>query len=108
MLNFGLYLGPAAAALLMALWVSILARQDLLGEEAGRLFLYAIGLVLTFNLGRDITLLVLYPFWFGYALLLFLKAIFPAPAPPPQPPPPEDEGHPVLRLRLAKVGQHSS
>jgi hypothetical protein len=31
--------------------------------------LYAIGLVLTFNMGRDITLLVIYPFVFGWLLL---------------------------------------
>jgi hypothetical protein len=71
--NFGQILGPVAAALLMAGWVAILARQDLLGAESGRLFLFALGLVLTFNMGRDITLLVTYPFWFGYLLLLIAK-----------------------------------
>jgi hypothetical protein len=71
--NFGQFLGPVAAALLMALWVAILARQDLLAAETGRLFLYAIGLFLTFNMGRDITLLVIYPFCFGYLLLLTSK-----------------------------------
>jgi hypothetical protein len=71
--NFGVFLGPITAALLMSLWAAILARQDLLANEAGRLFLYAIGLFLTFNLGRDITLLVTYPFVFGYLLLLLGK-----------------------------------
>jgi hypothetical protein len=78
--NFGGILGPVAAALLMALWVSILARQDLLGAEPGRLFLYVLGLVLTFNMGRDITLLVLYPFCFGYLLLLAAKILHPSPS----------------------------
>lgn len=64
--NFGRIFGPAAAALLMSLWVAVLARQDLLGDNPARLILYACGLILTFNLGRDITLLVLYPFVFGW------------------------------------------
>ena len=67
--NFGRILGPIAAALLMAIWVAVLARQDLMGNDIGHLLLYAIGLVLTFNMGRDITLLVLYPFVFGWLLL---------------------------------------
>ena len=67
--NFGRFFGPLAAAFLMALWVAMLARQDLLGDDPGRLLLYACGLILTFNLGRDITLLVLYPFFFGLILL---------------------------------------
>jgi hypothetical protein len=66
--NFGEFFGPIAAALLMAVWVAVLARQDLLGFETPRLLLYALGIVLTFNMGRDITLLVIYPFIFGYIL----------------------------------------
>lgn len=67
--NFGPIVGPIAAAMLMAIWVSVLARQDLMGHDIGHLLLYAIGLVLTFNMGRDITLLVIYPFVFGWLLL---------------------------------------
>jgi hypothetical protein len=67
--NFGPILGPIAAALIMACWVAVLARQDLMGHDIGHLLLYAIGLVLTFNMGRDITLLVIYPFVFGWLLL---------------------------------------
>jgi hypothetical protein len=63
--NFGRLIGPAAAALLMSLWVAVLARLDLRIQELGRLPLYALGLILTFNLGRDITLITLYPFVFG-------------------------------------------
>jgi hypothetical protein len=69
--NFGTFFGVLAAAFLMALWVVILARQDLLGEKMGRMLLFFIGCVLTFNLGRDITLITLYPFLFGYILLTF-------------------------------------
>ena len=55
--------------LLMAIWVSMLARLDLRGDPA-RLILCTVGMILTFNMGRDITLFVLYPFVFGYMLLL--------------------------------------
>ena len=71
--NFGRIGGPIAAALLMAIWVAVLARQDLMGNDIGHLLLYAIGLVLTFNMGRDITLLVIYPFVFGWLLLWWNK-----------------------------------
>ena len=67
--NFGRFLGPAAAALIMSFWVAALARLDLNFEKMGRILLYAFGLILTFNLGRDITLITLYPFVFGAMLL---------------------------------------
>ena len=70
--NFGRFLGPVCAALLMAIWVSILARLDLRGDPA-RLILCTVGMILTFNMGRDITLFVLYPFVFGFMLLLALE-----------------------------------
>lgn len=69
--NFGPFFGVLAAALLMAIWVAILARQDLMGVKMGRMLLFFIGCVLTFNLGRDITLITLYPFLFGYFMLTF-------------------------------------
>jgi hypothetical protein len=70
--NFGTFFGVLAAAFLMAIWAAILARQDLKGNKTGRLLLYMLGLVLTFNLGRDITLITLYPFFFGYIMLKML------------------------------------
>ncbi|MGJ8696665.1 MAG: hypothetical protein ACSHYF_10130 [Verrucomicrobiaceae bacterium] len=74
--NFGRFFGPVAAAVLMALWVAILTRQDLQAhEQPTRLLLYACGLILTFNMGRDITLLVLYPFFFGLGLFWILRNI---------------------------------
>ena len=69
--NFGGFFGAIAAAALMAYWVVILARQDLMGEKMGRMLLFFIGCVLTFNLGRDITLITLYPFLFGYFMISF-------------------------------------
>ncbi len=71
--NFGPIFGPIAAALLMALWVAVLARQDFQAHQLGHLLLYAFGLVLTFNMGRDITLLVIYPFIFGWLLIYWLN-----------------------------------
>jgi len=68
--NFGRVLGPMCAALIMSVWVAVLARLDLQGNNPGRLLLCALGMILTFNMGRDITLFVLYPFVFGYMLLL--------------------------------------
>jgi hypothetical protein len=69
--NFGTFFGVLAAALIMAFWVAILARQDLMGEKMGRMLLFFIGCVLTFNLGRDITLITLYPFLFGYIMITY-------------------------------------
>lgn len=71
--NFGRIGGPIAAAVLMSLWVAILARQDLLGNDPGRLFLYITGMILTFNFGRDISLIGVYPFFFGLGLFLVWK-----------------------------------
>ena len=72
-LNFGELLGPVAAAFLTSIWVAILIRLDLTGQRLGRLPLYGLGLILTFNLGRDITLITLYTFVFGAALVWLLE-----------------------------------
>src|SRR5258708_17920616 len=72
-LNFGTWFGPIAAGLLMASWVGLLTRLRFQGGTA-RTALFLIGLGLTFNLGRDITLLVLFPFVFGYIGVLILEA----------------------------------
>ena len=71
--NFGRVLGPAASAILMSLWVIWLARFDLRIQEFGCLPLYALGIILTFNLGRDITLITLYPFVFGALLVAWME-----------------------------------
>lgn len=73
--NFDKFFGPISAAFLMALWVSVLARIDFCGELVGNISLYIIGLVLTFNLGRDISFITLYMFCFG-ALIVWLIRIF--------------------------------
>ncbi len=69
--NFGRILGPVFAGLMMSFWAAWLARLDLHIQELGRLPLYGLGLILTFNLGRDITLITLYPFVFGALLIWY-------------------------------------
>lgn len=101
LLNFGRFFGPMAAALIMATWVAILARQDRLGQDPARLLLYAIGMILTFNMGRDITLLVLYPFLFGWlGLHIAIRAGWYLPPSPV-------EMHPRKRKRR-RPGSHST
>ncbi len=63
--NFGGFFGPIVSATLMASWCALLARFDLHGSPSS-ILLFAIGIIITFNLGRDITFLSLYPFLFGW------------------------------------------
>lgn len=65
-LNFGHILGPVAAGTLMAFWTALLIRWWEQRKSLLRLALFMLGAGLTFNLGRDITLLVLWPVVFAY------------------------------------------
>lgn len=65
-LNFGQILGPMAAGMLMALWAGLLIRWWEQRQSLLRFMLFMLGAGLTFNLGRDITLLVLWPVVFAY------------------------------------------
>jgi hypothetical protein len=65
-LNFGQILGPIAAGMIMALWTGLLIRWWEQRQSLLRLVLFMLGAGLTFNLGRDITLLVLWPVVFAY------------------------------------------
>jgi oligosaccharide repeat unit polymerase len=64
-LNFGPIFGPIWVGLLMSVWVGLLSRFYLQRTPL-RLTLFLVGLGLTFNLGRNISLLVLWPLVFGY------------------------------------------
>ena len=102
--NFGRFFGPMAAALLMSLWVAWLARLDLNVQALGRLPLYSLGLILTFNLGRDITLMNLYPFVFGMLAVLWLEHRQPHVAESPSlkaKSPPTSDSRPAIRQPLA-------
>jgi oligosaccharide repeat unit polymerase len=65
-LNFGKILGPVAAGILMALWAGLLIRWWEQRKSLLRLMLFMLGVALTFNLGRDISMLVLWPVVFAY------------------------------------------
>ncbi len=75
--NFGRVLGIAAVSLLLAVWIGVLSRLWLQRSSPFRLLLFLIGLGITFNCGRDITLLVLFPFVFGYVFLLWWERYYP-------------------------------
>ncbi len=72
--NFGIFLGPVFAAFLMSCWAALLAKLDLQGERLGRIPLFALGMILTFNLGRDITFITLYTFAFGAAVVWWVES----------------------------------
>jgi hypothetical protein len=65
-LNFGQIFGPVAAGILMALWTGFLIRWWEQRRSLLRSMLFMLGAGLTFGLGRDITLLVLWPVVFAY------------------------------------------
>jgi hypothetical protein len=65
-LNFGQIFGPLAAGILMALWIGLLVRWWEQRKSLLRLVLFMLGAGLTFNLGRDISMLVLWPVIFAY------------------------------------------
>jgi hypothetical protein len=74
-LNFGTLCGPLVSALLMSTWAGLLARWWSQRDSLLRYFLFIAGFGLTFNLGRDITLLVLWPIVFGYLITRVIELI---------------------------------
>lgn len=68
-MNFGKWIGPPIAGLLIAMWAGLLSRWWQQRYSLLRLCLFMAGLGLTFNMGRDITLLVLWPVVFAYLLV---------------------------------------
>jgi hypothetical protein len=72
-LNFGTFFGPAAAGIIMALWTGLLIRWWQQRDSLLRLMLFMLGVGLTFNLGRDITLLVLWPVVFSYCFVRLIE-----------------------------------
>jgi len=72
-LNFGQYIGPVAAGIIMAVWTALLIRWWEQRNSLLRLVLFMLGAGLTFNLGRDITLLVLWPVVFAYCFVRLIE-----------------------------------
>jgi oligosaccharide repeat unit polymerase len=72
-LNFGQIFGPVAAGILMALWIVLLIRWWEQRQSLLRLVLFMLGAGLTFNLGRDISLLVLWPVIFAYVFVRLIE-----------------------------------
>ncbi|WP_242034229.1 hypothetical protein [Richelia sinica] len=74
-MNFGPCLGPIAPAILLGVWAGFLARLWTQRVSILRLALFLVGLGITPNLGRDITLLVLWPMIFGYVIVRYLERL---------------------------------
>jgi hypothetical protein len=80
-LNFGQILGPVAASILMALWTGLLIRWWEQRKSLLRLVLFMLGAGLTFNLGRDISMLVLWPVIFAYFFVRLIEIWAAKPSP---------------------------
>jgi hypothetical protein len=74
-LNFDKIFGPVAAGILMAFWTGLLIRWWEQRKSLLRLALFMLGAALTFNLGRDITLLVLWPVVFAYFFVRLIEML---------------------------------
>lgn len=72
-LNFGPLFGPVAAGMLMAFWTGLLIRWWEQRKSLLRLVLFMLGAGLTFNLGRDVSLLVLWPVIFAYCFVRLME-----------------------------------
>ena len=71
--NFGMFLGPIVAAFLTAIYVGFLARFNAQRHSLLRICLFMAGLGLIPNLGRGISLLVLWPIVFGYVVVRVME-----------------------------------
>ena len=72
-LNFGFPFGPIFVSFLMSAWSGFLSRLWIQRDSILRLSLFLVGLGITPNLGRDITLLVLWPMVFGYFIINYIE-----------------------------------
>ncbi|MBW4506919.1 MAG: oligosaccharide repeat unit polymerase [Scytonematopsis contorta HA4267-MV1] len=72
-INFGPWFGPVAPAILLSFWCAFISRLWSQRYSVLRLCLFLVCLGTTPNLGRDITMLILWPVVFGYALVRYLE-----------------------------------
>ena len=68
-LEFGWFFGPMVPAFLMALWCGLLGRWWQQRVSILRVGLFLVALGITFNLGRNITNIALWPVAFAYCLV---------------------------------------
>jgi hypothetical protein len=80
-LNFGPLFGPIVAGMIMAFWSGLLIRWWEQRNSLLRLMLFMLGAGLTFNLGRDISLLVLWPVIFAYCFVRLIEIWAAKPSP---------------------------
>lgn len=74
-LEYGPIFGPVAPALLMALWCGLLGRWWQQRVSLLRMGLFLVALGITFNLGRNITNITLWPVIFAYCLVRLAEKI---------------------------------
>jgi hypothetical protein len=77
-INFGEFLGPIVAGALLSIYGYFLLRQWPQRGHPLRFFLFIMGLALVPNMGREFTLLVLWPVVFGAITLRVLEYFIPA------------------------------
>ena len=78
-LEFGPIAGPIAPAVLMALWCGLLARWWAQKTSILRLCLFLLGIGITFNLGRNVTMIILWPIAFAYIAVRIAERLFAGP-----------------------------
>lgn len=77
-INFGSVIGPIIASMLLAVYGYFLIAQWMFNSHPLRFFLFIMGLALVPNLGREFTLLVLWPVVFGAIVLRLMERYIPA------------------------------
>lgn len=79
-LEFGVFWGPVSMGISMAIWTGLLARFWAQGTVA-RVCLFLIGIGLTFNLGRNVVMITLWPMVFAYVGVLLAEYLTKKPSP---------------------------
>lgn len=72
--NFGPIFGPIVSAIIMSAWCGFLGRLCSENVTFFRISLFFLGTSLTFNMGRDISLLVVFPVVFGFFLMIVYES----------------------------------
>jgi hypothetical protein len=84
-INCGPVFGPVVAAVLAAIWAGILSRLWAQRVRPERSALFLLGMALTINMGRGISLLALFPFVFAYVGVRTYEVLRPPTVATPRP-----------------------